>query len=109
MTSAEDPYEEKGTGWCHRARGGNPTGRATENPAAPGAESFHRGQIEALLMAELDTLREMLSEYLGSDARRLTAELDRLKRMLLKCLRGDGDDNNRTGDRTQSQLRRAAT
>jgi hypothetical protein len=103
----ENPFEDERAGWCHRARGGKPTGRASEDSAAPGAESFCRGQIEALLMAELDTLREMLSEYLGSDAKILTAELDGLKRMLLKCLRGERDDNNRIGDRKQSQLRRA--
>jgi hypothetical protein len=108
MTSAEDPYEHEGTGWCLRTRG-QPTARATEGSVAPGAESLRRGQIEALLMAELDTLREMLSEYLGSDAKRLTAELDGLKRMLLKCLRDEGDGNDQIGDRTQSQLRQAGT
>jgi hypothetical protein len=106
-TSVENHFEDESGGWCHRVRGGKPTGRATEDSAALGAESFRRGQIEALLMAELDRLRNMLSEYLESDANRLTAELDGLKRMLLKRLRGEGDDNHRIGDRTQSQLRRA--
>ena len=70
-------------------------------------ESFRRGQAEALLMAELDTLSQMLSEHLRGDAEKLTAELDGLRRMLLEYLRGEGEGDDRIGDRTQSQLRRA--
>jgi hypothetical protein len=70
-------------------------------------ESFRRGQAEALLMAELDTFRQMLSEYLRGDAKKLTAELDGLRRMLLEHLRGEGEEGDRIGDRAQSQTRRA--
>jgi hypothetical protein len=108
MTSAEDPYEHEGTGWCLRTRD-QPTARAIEDSAAPGAESFRRGQIEALLTAELDRFREMVSEHLGSDAKRLTAEIDGLKRMLLEYLRGEGDDNNRIRDRSNPNCGKWAT
>ena len=64
-------------------------------------ESFRRGQVEALLMAQLDTLSQMLSEHLRGDAEKLAAELDVLRRMLLECLRGEGQD----AERTRSQAR----
>ena len=69
-------------------------------------ESFRRGQAEAVLTAELDTLSGMLSQYLRGDAEKLMAELDRLRRMLLEYLRGEGEEGDRIGDRTQSQARR---
>ena len=64
-----------------------------------GQESFRRGQAEALLMAELDTLGQMLSEYLRGDAEKLMTELDRLRRMLLEYLRGEGEEGDRIADR----------
>ena len=64
-------------------------------------ESFRRGQVETLLMAQLDTLSRMLSEHLRGDAEKLAPELDVLRRMLLECLRGEGQD----GDRTRSRAR----
>jgi hypothetical protein len=64
-------------------------------------ESFRRGQVEALLMIQLDTLSQMLSEHLCGDAAKLAAELDVLRRMILECLRDEGQD----ADRSRSQAR----
>jgi hypothetical protein len=112
MRSVAEPDQDEGAQWCRRAWGRELTRRETEDSAPPCAtageqESFRRGQVEALLMEELDTLRQMLSEYLRGDTEKLTTQLDRLRRMLLEYLRSEGQEGDRIGDRTQSQTRRA--
>ena len=97
MTSVDDdPYQGEGRGWHRQGWGDELTRRAAEDSGPPGAtageqESFRRGEIEALLVAELDTLRQMLSEYLRGNAEKLTAELDRVKALLSEYAPGDAE------------------
>jgi hypothetical protein len=85
----------------------NYDGTGPRGAAAGEEKSFRRGQIEALLMAELDTLGQLVSEHLRGDAERLTAELDRLRKMLLSHLRGEEPEDGHVPNRVQSEPRRA--
>jgi hypothetical protein len=65
--------------------------RGEPRSAAPQREDFRSDQVEALLTAELERLRQKASEYLRGDADELKAEVMGVRRLVSEYLPGDAD------------------